>query len=371
MVHRGMTGIFAWRLARPVACAWLGTLLLCSSSIVAQAQEPPTTYGLTLVTTYDASSLNLTLRGLNEQGEILGNRDFHRDNTETSFVWHNGEFRELNPLFTSANVIASAINNRSAILARYFDQQQQRWRAAIVRGTRVVQIDLRPGELVTGTVDLNDRGQAVVSTLSSDSEGSLFVWKRGVRTPLSAPPGVDFVAAAAINDLGNVVGEASLEQVPLLWQDGTVMVIEPPGGSLASTGQDINNQGVVLLNAFFGSGGPTVAAPLLWQEGMLATLKALPGRDVAHAADVNNYGIAVGFSSHSDPEAGEPPVATIWQQTLPADLNTLIASDDPLRPFVRLSGAGLINDRGQIVASGHDVRDGSFTVGYYLLTPEQ
>ena len=50
-----------------------------------------------------------------------------------------------------------------------------------------------------------------------------------------------------------------------------------------------------------------------------------------------------------------------------ADLNTLIHPDDPLRAFVSLTTATLINDRGEIAARGTDSR----TVGlsYYFLKP--
>jgi hypothetical protein len=51
-----------------------------------------------------------------------------------------------------------------------------------------------------------------------------------------------------------------------------------------------------------------------------------------------------------------------------ADLNQLIAADDPLKSFVRLNFGRLINDRGQIVADGFDSRNLAST-SHYLLAP--
>jgi hypothetical protein len=48
----------------------------------------------------------------------------------------------------------------------------------------------------------------------------------------------------------------------------------------------------------------------------------------------------------------------------------LVANDDPLKAFVHLSLARLINDRGQIVADGVDSRNGASS-SQYLLTPRR
>ena len=53
-----------------------------------------------------------------------------------------------------------------------------------------------------------------------------------------------------------------------------------------------------------------------------------------------------------------------------APASALVANDDPLKPFVHLNFASLINDRGQIVADGVDSRNGAST-SQYLLTPRR
>jgi hypothetical protein len=61
-------------------------------------------------------------------------------------------------------------------------------------------------------------------------------------------------------------------------------------------------------------------------------------------------------------------IATLWDDDGEVfDLNALIDPDDPLRPFVTLGAAVLIDDRGEIVARGSDLRDPGLTI--YFLTP--
>jgi hypothetical protein len=50
------------------------------------------------------------------------------------------------------------------------------------------------------------------------------------------------------------------------------------------------------------------------------------------------------------------------------NLNTLISSSDPSRPYVTLASGMFINNVGQIVATGNDSRIPDFQQ-YYLLTP--
>jgi uncharacterized membrane protein len=85
------------------------------------------------------------------------------------------------------------------------------------------------------------------------------------------------------------------------------------------------------------------------------------------ANDINNAGRIVGETTRNYPGSSTQQFATVWDDATVADLNGLIHRDDPLRAFVSLTTATLINDRGEIVARGTDSR----TVGlnYYFLAP--
>jgi hypothetical protein len=58
----------------------------------------------------------------------------------------------------------------------------------------------------------------------------------------------------------------------------------------------------------------------------------------------------------------------VWMNGSPVELNSQIATTDPLRPYVHLAMGKLINNLGQIVATGVDSRTSNIT-NYYLLTP--
>jgi hypothetical protein len=89
---------------------------------------------------------------------------------------------------------------------------------------------------------------------------------------------------------------------------------------------------------------------------------------------INDRGVAIGSTSTIRGESVEE-IPTVWRNGQAADLNTLICSGDPLQPYVRLAptqqgaAALLINNRGQILATGYDSR--SPWGSYFLLTPKR
>jgi hypothetical protein len=59
-----------------------------------------------------------------------------------------------------------------------------------------------------------------------------------------------------------------------------------------------------------------------------------------------------------------------WTNDTVFDLNTLVSTGDPLQPYVHLQQGRLINNVGQIVATGADSRaNPNFAQNTYLLTP--
>ena len=127
-------------------------------------------------------------------------------------------------------------------------------------------------------------------------------------------------------------------------------------GALGGSAAAINDSGVVVGDAIFAEH----AAGYRWQGGQPTELpsRSSAGLVGANPLAINNRGAIVG----SGP--------TLWLGLGdPIDLNTLIADDDPLKPFVHLGTAHLINDRGEIVATGNDSRSPPFSRSHYLLTP--
>jgi probable HAF family extracellular repeat protein len=137
-----------------------------------------------------------------------------------------------------------------------------------------------------------------------------------------------------------------------------------PPGATGGGPNAINNRGAVVGTANFSERD----AGFVWQDGQAVELRPASGFLNATVLDNNNRGAIVGISFIN---GDNPFVATLWpRRGDPVNLNTLIAADDPLQPFVHLSVAKLINDRGVIVATGADSRDAPFSFSTYLLTPQ-
>ena len=201
-----------------------------------------------------------------------------------------------------------------------------------------------------------------------------FIWQRGRLTLLEQLPDSGSEFAAGINDRGAAVGSAftpGFTQTAVVWENGTVMQLGVPDGATAVGAEDISNRGVIAGTAFFaGIPSPGRNAGFVWRDGEF-TLLSSPGDQYRNTAvlDINNRGVVVGQSFTLAPATAV--VATLWRQNGRAvDINHLVANDDPLKPFVHLSLARLINDRGQIVADGVDSRNGASS-SQYLLTPRR
>lgn len=164
---------------------------------------------------------------------------------------------------------------------------------------------------------------------------------------------------------GVAVGNAGIPSgsQPVLWQqDGSVHQLAIPEGAVSAGAEAINDNDIAVGESFIQH-----SEAVLWQELVPTLLPLLNATDGADAADVNNREVVAGRSFTA---AGT--IATIWRHRLPVDLNTLIASDDPARPFVRLTWAVKINNRGQILAQAQDSRDaGQELTSFHLLTPRR
>lgn len=64
-----------------------------------------------------------------------------------------------------------------------------------------------------------------------------------------------------------------------------------------------------------------------------------------------------------------PSAALLWQDGAVYDLNTLIAPDDPLKPYALLLPGSGINLHGQIAVTGQDSRIPGNPFITFLLTP--
>ena len=354
----------------PIRLGLIAGVMLCAVSFTAAAQVA-SSYKVTLIWKRildpDHETHEFEVTDINDKGQVSGWRI--SDATEDgAFIWRTGQFRIVLPPNGGFSARALGINDWSELAGIYGTFPPDRTHGFFWRGGRLTEIAAVPGENELSAVHLNNRRQVVVLSRHPETGAQYFIWQRGEVTPLERVPNRGF-EAYRINDRGVVVGQSSGDgatSVPLLWQDGAAMLLDPPEGAMTAAGRDINDHNTLVVNA-------TIAgrsAAYLWHEGEYTALPGLPGRESTRGSAINNSGVVVGSSSD---ESVAGPTATVWDGVRAADLNALVRANDPLKAHVRLHSALLLNDRGEIVARGIDLRDfdqfGAPADNHYLLTP--
>lgn len=214
--------------------------------------------------------------GINDRGQVVGVTG--TGTTLSAFLLDGGVTVNLGAL------AAVDINNGGQILLQEVVGNPDDPTSCYLRqpGGAIVQLNTPDGSQCFGT-DLNDRGQvvgAVQRLIGTQRVTSGFLWEAGTYTDLGTLGG-DFVQANGINELGQIVGSATLtsggNSHAFFWERGVMTDLGSPGGPW-SDGRAINDHGQVAL-----SSGAHV---YLWEGGMLTDLGTLGGADVAEQVSV-------------------------------------------------------------------------------------
>lgn len=148
---------------------------------------------------------------INDNGQVVGSSETARGRTR-AFRWVNGTMRNLGTLGGSASA-AFGINNRNHVVG------QSRLAGDIrdPQGNVIVHAFLLKNGVMTdlGTLggsssvalDINDAGQIVGWSHTSNGIRHPFLWENGVMKDLLAPGSGNTGTAYAINSVGAVVGE--------------------------------------------------------------------------------------------------------------------------------------------------------------------
>lgn len=197
----------------------------------------------------------------------------------------------------------------------------------------------------------NGFGQAAGYALKNGARTHAYRWTNDVPGDLNGQiPNAIESFGQAINESGDVAGYARLDRIQAaVWRaDGTAAVLGGPGTGIESFGLGISEAGSVA--GFFRKGGINTELPVVWDAAGVATelgrLSGFDGRAIVN--DVNDFGRAVGLSG--DPSNFTATRATMWQGTMPVDLNTVIA---PGSGLTLLEAVG-VNDVGQITGNAID-----------------
>ena len=307
------------------------------------AQIPVTRYLFTemqdMIPEY-AGAAGTGIRALNDHGEGVGAAS-NRDARAIAVLWRGGRLIDLGVLAflgtqAGSGSMAQGINNKSEIVGSatggvngVLGQTSFYWKEGQFRNLG----------FPTDAVDINERGQIVGSGCVPSCPSLLWEPDGSARALEDLPGGANWSRARAINDRGEIVGDASgaapnLEAVS--WQGVTV---EPLG--VEGFAFDVNNRGQIVGSASTGSIHHRRAVS--WEDHELTVLPsrvgqlANPGGEISAAMAINEHGVIVGSR------------ATIWQEGWAGDLNELIC--EPLPRELVLAQAEDINERGEIAVN--------------------
>lgn len=282
---------------------------------------------------------------LNDKGEVIGGA--YATGPFWAWLWRDGQFIRLPALPGSSDsdyVDASGLNDRTQIVGDS-GSSAVLWHRGQVRDLSTL---LGPNAAVS---DLNNLGM-MIGDVVTDGVGAPMVQWGTHRLMLETLPGARFTQAGRINELGVISGNTTFNYIQnhaVIWKIGHIQDLGVlPGGFDASAG-GLNDRGEVTVTVRFNEGSSS--RPAVWRRDHLFELP-LPhyGDYVRGSANgINNAGTVVG--SLFDGSTGEA-TALVWQHGVVYNLNDLIRADDPLRPYVQLQQAAMINSRGQILTLG-------------------
>jgi probable HAF family extracellular repeat protein len=341
------------------------TLLLCAWSLPALAAQ-----GYRVVPITENGTTGIGVNDLNSRGEVVGTRSVA--GTTRAFRWRAGRFTDLHDVIDPASSLTEGrgINDRSAVVAA--DWMNGQYHGVLIRGSHVSPISVVAGETRVYPLDINNRGQILAESAGGAQSGDFLIDGDNVQSLGGPPDQPDSMNAIALNDRGAVLGNSwGIEgSHAALWQDGVTLDLGVVAGSASSFGYDVNNHNhVVGVADVYGA-----SQAMHWRDGTMSLLPQLAPSPIAGSQEIassaeslNDWGMIVGGTVFEDPETQvDWNTATLWWGDQVVELDGLIRADDPLKPFVHLTDALEINNRGDIVAAGSDSRAPGRTI--YFLT---
>ena len=289
--------------------------------------------------------------GINADGWIVGSSvNLNPDEVvPCAWLWRSGEVVDLGLLPGDETGSARAINDAGAIAGWSLgsDGTRVRPRSFLWRAGALTELGSFDGSDLFAC-SINHWGQ--VAGFWQEPEGRTgrtlfraFLWDLGQLIDLKGLYGGRHQYAAAINDAGQIVGNAETDagvRHAVLWQNGETVDLGTPPGTRESYASSLNALGHVVGH---GSHTGADARPFLWRDGDWIDLGTLGG-DGGNAIALNGADQVVGGSSNYQGELR----AFLWEDGVMQDLNDLIP---PEAEWV-LEDAVSINEAGQIVGTG-------------------
>jgi probable HAF family extracellular repeat protein len=304
---------------------------------------------------------------VNDRGVVVGATQA-ANGAQHAAIWRNGHLTDLHDRISSGAVESGLrdINGKQDVVGTFIDSTEHGF---LIADGHLTPIAPLAGDTFAVVTRLNDRKQILGGSFDNTTGLSRqFVWHRGRFTVLRGLAGQSH--SIEPNDIGNgglVVGTDNLAQRAVAWRNAAIVDLGGLPGSQRNEAAAINDVGQIVGRSLLSSPDefPQQVTAFIWDDGAVTALPPLfQGVTASFVHDINNFGVVAGASL---PEGAEQTIATIWQGGVSHDLNQLISADDPLKSTVTLQDAAAVNNRGQIVASAR-AADG-FSTDFYLLTP--
>lgn len=325
-------------------------LLICAPGVA----QIKITYTLTQIGTNN-STTSTFVTGMNDEGNL--GLTVSSGNDTSVYLWRRGEMTNIGGLAPSPTFVeGGALNDLVQVVGSTVSPTTGDFAAFVWQSGHAKALPSPANSTAVFADDINLLGEVLGQEFDENSLAHLVVWNQGQATVLPNPSNSQFIQSVGINLAGEIVGVSYDENdspTGVIWRKGALANGLP--GTIPS---GLNDLGQIV--------GFAAGSPFIW-EGSTVTLLPLIGTGAEGSADsINDWGQIVG----TETTAAGVTEALIWQGSGASvvNLNTLISKSDPLKPYVTLAEGTLINNLGQIVATGNDSRIPDFQQ-YYLLTP--
>jgi probable HAF family extracellular repeat protein len=214
--------------------------------------------------------LRSVFTAVNARGQAAGFSDVSTDRDPHAILWQDGQVVDLGLLPGDGASSASGINDRGEIVGSSGDLVQGTNRAVLWRNGRITQ--LSPAGQDCEALDINNH-----SEIAGLCENEPVVWRDGQMVTIGLLPGLTSAFAYAINDKGSVVGtgiDFPLLQHGFLWQDGQLIELADAGVTMVPL--DVNDRGQVVGYASANPAGDEIE-PVMWEDGRIRPLSGTWG----------------------------------------------------------------------------------------------